>query len=176
LAAVRFFKEAFADEPQLIADVPSEPRYDAACAAALAGCGQGKDADQSDDKERARLRRQALKWLRHDLAAWRSLLKEVPAKVRTKMRHWLKDPDFIGVRGTDALARFSEAERPDWQKLWADVAETLRKANEITPPRSTPRRGVTRRRFTSTGMRLPPSVPRHAHRTRRRGAATISRR
>jgi hypothetical protein len=32
------------------------------------------------------------------------------------------------VRGPDALARIPEAERPGWQKLWADVQELLAKA------------------------------------------------
>jgi hypothetical protein len=39
-------------------------RYNAACCAALAAGGQGKDADKLDDKERARLREQACDWLR----------------------------------------------------------------------------------------------------------------
>ena len=46
-------------------------RYNAACTAALAGCGQGVDADKLDAKERARLRQQALDWLRADLKAYR---------------------------------------------------------------------------------------------------------
>jgi hypothetical protein len=33
--------------------------------------GQGEDADQLDANARARLRQQALDWLRADLAAWR---------------------------------------------------------------------------------------------------------
>jgi hypothetical protein len=37
-------------------------RHYAARAAALAGCGQGKDADKLDDKERALWRWQALQW------------------------------------------------------------------------------------------------------------------
>src|SRR5437763_2953473 len=50
-------------KPALAADPRTSVHYNAACAAALAGCGQGKDADQSDEKERGRLRRQALDWL-----------------------------------------------------------------------------------------------------------------
>ena len=52
----------------LAEDVPG-PRYEAATAAALAGSSQGEDAGPLDDKERARWRRQALSWLRQDLAA-----------------------------------------------------------------------------------------------------------
>jgi tetratricopeptide (TPR) repeat protein len=56
-AAVGLYGEAFAIEPKLTGDLPSIPRSSAACAAALAGCGQGKDADKLDARERARPRR-----------------------------------------------------------------------------------------------------------------------
>ena len=39
--------------------------------------------------------------------------------------HWLTDPDFAGVRGGDALAKLPDAERQKWQKIWADVENTL---------------------------------------------------
>ncbi len=41
------------------------------------------------------------------------------------MQHWLRDPDFISVRGPDALAQLPEAERPAWQQFWADVQGLL---------------------------------------------------
>ena len=92
----------------------------------------------SDEKERARLRKQALDWLRADLDAWKDELKQRPVTARRqvvqKMQHWRKDTDFAGVRGPEALAKLPEAERPAWQKLWADVAETLDKAKGITAP------------------------------------------
>src|SRR5262249_7331052 len=67
-AAARLCRDTFAAVPNL-AEVPMGLRYTAACAAALAACGQGKDSDQLDDEERARWRRQALDWLRKDLAS-----------------------------------------------------------------------------------------------------------
>src|SRR5262249_57998404 len=39
-AAARFHAAAFAAEPKLSEDVPASTRYNAACAAALAGCAQ----------------------------------------------------------------------------------------------------------------------------------------
>jgi hypothetical protein len=36
-------------------------------------------------------------------------------------------------RGPEALARLPEAERQEWQKLWADVADTLARAAEMFP-------------------------------------------
>jgi serine/threonine-protein kinase len=131
-AAVRFFQEAFAAELKLTGDQPSDHRYNAACAAALAGCGQGKDADKLDGKERARLRRQALDWLRADLTAWGHWLDKEPGKVRSAavplMRHWLDDPDFAGARGPEALAKLPEPERQPWRQLWDDVAVTMARA------------------------------------------------
>ena len=51
-------------EPKLADNLAAVHRYNAACAAALAACGQGNDADNLDGKECARLRGQALDWLR----------------------------------------------------------------------------------------------------------------
>jgi tetratricopeptide (TPR) repeat protein len=133
-AAARWYGEAFAAQPSLADDLPSGRRYDAACAAALAGCGRGKDGAQSDAKGRARLRRQALDWLRADLGAWGQRLEKEPDKARPvvlrQMKHWLADPDFAGVRGPEALAKLPEGERSDWQKLWADVEATLAKVRQ----------------------------------------------
>ncbi len=137
-AAVRFFGEAFAADPKLAENLGTGHRYNAACAAALAGCGQGKDADKLDDKERARLRRQALDWLRADREAWSQWLNKEPDKVRPlviqQMRHWLQDPDFAGVRALEALAKLPEAEREPWRKLWDDIANTLAQAQAKTTP------------------------------------------
>jgi serine/threonine protein kinase/tetratricopeptide (TPR) repeat protein len=131
-AAVHFYAGAFAAAPNLVDDLHARDRYYAACAAALAGCGQGKDADKLDEPERARLRRQAVTWLQADLAAWRTCLEKDPNKagpaVRQTMQHWQGDADFAGVRGPEALARLPEAERPVWQKLWEEVAALQKRA------------------------------------------------
>jgi tetratricopeptide (TPR) repeat protein len=134
--AAGFYSEAFAAEPIRTGDRASDARYNAACAAALAGCGQGADADTLDTAARARLRQQALDWLRAELAAWRKVLegdrsKAAPA-VRKQMQHWLQDADFAGVRGPQALARLPEAERSAWQKLWAEVEELFVQARGKT--------------------------------------------
>src|SRR5262249_24930403 len=134
-AATSFFKEAFAVAPKLTDNLGA--RSSAARVAALAGCGQGKDSDKLDDKERERLRLQALEWLRADLTAWRLLLDKDAAKVwptvRAKMRYWLADRAFAGVRGPEALAKLPDDERRAWQQLWDDVAGLLKKALEAQP-------------------------------------------
>src|SRR5262249_24609888 len=80
-ARAKLFSDPFAIDPKLADDVKAGHRHDAACAAALAGCGEGKDADVLDAEERARLRGQALDWLRADLAAWDKLLEKDADKV-----------------------------------------------------------------------------------------------
>ena len=49
------------------------------------------------------------------------------------MQHWQQDTDFAGVRGPEALAKLPEAERQEWQKLWAEVAELLAEAQKAAP-------------------------------------------
>ena len=133
-AAARFYAGAFAADPKLAADLRQPYRYNAACSAALAAAGQGEDAKQLPDKEQLRLRRQALAWLRDDLALYGKLVeREDPTAkqaVRQLLGHWPEDTDLVSVRDRDALAKLPEAERQDWQKLWADVAETLTRARD----------------------------------------------
>jgi hypothetical protein len=132
-AASHFASEAFAADPKLAEAVPAGLRYSAACAAALAGCGHGQDADKLDDWERARWRRQALDWLRQDLAWWIQSLDsgnaQTNVRARQMMQHWLTDGDFAGVRGRDALAQLPKGERQDWESLWSDVDALLRRAS-----------------------------------------------
>jgi serine/threonine protein kinase/Flp pilus assembly protein TadD len=128
--AARFYEEAFAAQPGLAANPGTGHRYNAACAAALAGCGQGQDALPLDEGQRARLRRQALDWLRADLTTRKQLLEKWPeqarAAVQRTLQHWQQDADLAGVRGA-AVAKLPEAERQPWQQLWAEVEPTLRK-------------------------------------------------
>jgi hypothetical protein len=134
--AARWYSDAFAEAPSLEQDLNERNRYVAARAAALAGCGQGKDAAGLAEQERARMRQQALGWLRDDMATYRRLLDGEPEKagplVRERMQHWQQDSDFGGVRGLEVLARLPEAERHDWDKLWTDVADTLARAQRKT--------------------------------------------
>jgi tetratricopeptide (TPR) repeat protein len=135
VAAAGFYTEALAGKPKLANDLNAGHRFNGACAAALAGCGQGKDADKLGDKERANLRTQAMEWLRADLTAWGRLLDNDPAKSQQMvevLQRWLADQDFSGVRGPEALAKLPEAERHEWQKLWDDAMEILKRAQAKT--------------------------------------------
>jgi len=50
------------------------------------------------------------------------------------MQHWQEDPDFAGVRRPAALAKLPADEPSGWEKLWADVAATLARAQEKGGP------------------------------------------
>jgi hypothetical protein len=136
-AATRFYAQALAAQPEVADNLETANRYDAACAAALAGCGQGEDAAKLDNQERARHRQQALDWLRADLALRAKQVAGDQPKDRDAaqraLQHWLQDPDFAGVRG-EALAKLPEADRQAWRQLWADVGETLARARGPAAP------------------------------------------
>ncbi len=133
-AAAQLYADAFAADPNLVADVNLPNRYEAICHAALAAVGQGTDADKLDDKERTRLRKQALDWLRADLVLWTNQAVSDKLKdrelVQKRLKHWQDDTDLVGIRDKDALAKLPADERETCEKLWADVAELLKKAND----------------------------------------------
>jgi hypothetical protein len=144
-AAVRFYAEAFTAEPKLAADLQAAHRYHAALAAALAGCDQGRDAAGLSVAERARLRRQALEWLRTDLALWTMQQAagspQARQAVTDRMQDWLSQPSLAGVRDAPGLAGLPTEERSMWQSFWADVAATRTKDLQVPePPASQPAR------------------------------------
>jgi hypothetical protein len=67
-----------------------------------------------------------------DLAAWVKLAGNAAdrPRVRRKLQEWQRDRDFSSVRDPAALAKLSEAERIEWQKLWAHVADLLKRTEE----------------------------------------------
>jgi tetratricopeptide (TPR) repeat protein len=127
----RLYTDLFAAEPTLADDPRAFHRYRAACTAALAGIGQGHDADKHSDDERARWRQQALHWLRADLALYAERLErdEPPSRafVRNQLEWWQKDDGLIGIRESAALAKLPAGERASYAQLWSDVETLLRK-------------------------------------------------
>jgi tetratricopeptide (TPR) repeat protein len=138
VAAARFSLQALTAQPDLADDLEHWHRYNAACYAALAGCGKGEDAAALNESQRASWRRQALDWLRADLAHWTkqaaSSSPQAASTVRRELAHWQRDPDLSGVRSAKALAALPEAERDAWDKLWKDVESTLAKARATAAP------------------------------------------
>jgi tetratricopeptide (TPR) repeat protein len=132
-AAARLYTEAFTAQPKVADDPQLGHRYIAACVAVLAAGGKGADAIKPDETERARLRAQALGWLRADLAALGKLA-DGPAPqrkvVREQLAHWQVEVDLASVRDKAALAKLPAAECDAWRKLWADVDDLLKRVTE----------------------------------------------
>jgi tetratricopeptide (TPR) repeat protein len=138
--SARLYADAFAADPKLADDLNAEQRYDAARSAVLATAGKGEDAAKLDDKEKARLRQQALDWLKADLALRRQRAQsggpEEAAQARAGLASWQQDRDLASIRDKDALARLPAEDRAAFTRLWADVAALLPKAGEQpTPPK-----------------------------------------
>jgi tetratricopeptide (TPR) repeat protein len=133
-ASARLWYGAFTANPRLAEDLKAGHRYKAARAAALAGCGQGEDSRDLEDKERARWRRQALDWLWADLALHgRQLKRWWPGQAKQARRvllSWQQDPDLGGLRDREALAQLPEEERLACHLLWIQVWALLGPAGE----------------------------------------------
>ena len=114
-------------------------RLSAAGGARMAAAGRGQDAATLDDAERARLRRQALDWLKADLAACgrRADLAADRPTAHELLRRWQNDPDLSSVRDAEALTKLPDAERAAWQTAWADVM-ALQKRCESPPAAAKP--------------------------------------
>jgi len=135
-ASARLWAEAFQAEPKLAEDMQAQNSYNAACAAALAGSGQGKDNPPLDDATKARWRKQAVDWLKADLAAWSKLLDSAPPEARQSisqtLEHWKADTDLAGLRDAAPLAKLPEDEQKVCRAIWAEVDALLAKARAGT--------------------------------------------
>jgi serine/threonine-protein kinase len=132
LTSARLFTEAFAADPKLADDLKTSNRYNAACYAALAATGKGQDAGQLAAPERARLRQQALAWLRADLALWTRALAtgraQARAAVQRQLRHWQRDPALAGIRDAAWLVNLPADDLRACRRLWADVDALFKRA------------------------------------------------
>jgi hypothetical protein len=139
-AAARLFADAFAADAKLAGDLKARHRYNAASSAALAAAGQGEDAAKLGDLERARLRKQALDWLRADLGLRiKQLESGKPADVaeaQQNLQHWHQDRDLASIRDAASLAKLPVNERAAFTQLWADVdtRDTLVLLQSGVPP------------------------------------------
>jgi serine/threonine-protein kinase len=132
-ASARLYREAFVAKPELAEVMKEAHRFAAACAAALAGSGQGKDAAETGEAERAAWRRQALDWLRADLRYLAAGLEKGngPRKSATVVRAlqlMRSMPPLASIRDPAALARLSADEQESFRKFWADVEALLQLA------------------------------------------------
>jgi serine/threonine-protein kinase len=135
VALARLYAEAFRSDPLLAEDIRSGHRFNAACAAALAGWGRGEEGARLSQEEQTRWRKQARAWLRLDLAAWARRMDGGAttdrALVRQRLTAWRDDPDLAGLREPDALEKLSVEERKEWLALWKEIDALL---NRTTGP------------------------------------------
>ena len=127
-ASARLYAGAFAADPKPATALGTNYRYQAACAAALAGTADGKDDPKPDAPERARWRKQAVEWLRADLALWADRVNKTPrdrSSTLTMLSQWRRDQALAGIREPAELARLPEPERADYIRFWAEVQELL---------------------------------------------------
>jgi tetratricopeptide (TPR) repeat protein len=136
--ASRLWAEAFQGEPKLSQDMQAQNRYQAACAAALAGSGKGKDDPPEDEAAKARWRKQAVDWLQADLAFWTKQIETGSPQARQfvakTLQHWKADPDLAGIRDPAALAKLPVDEQNACRALWAEVDTTLRRFPNLHAP------------------------------------------
>ncbi len=123
--ATRLWAEALEGDPKLFDDRQSQHRYNAARAAVLAAAGQGQEEPPLDEAAKAKLRRQALDWLRAELKAWHQFPDLGPPRVRAgsvrRPSDWKQDSDLTSIRDPAALAKLPASEQKAFAQLWADV-------------------------------------------------------
>jgi len=119
VASARLYANAFGLEPAWLDDMASRHRANAACEAAQAGAGRGKDAEGMSEEFRREALREALAWLRGDLDAIRRLSSP---ETRESLRFLLSDDSLACVRDEAALAKLPEPEREAFQQLWSAAA------------------------------------------------------
>ena len=127
----RLWGEALAADPKLGDDREAQHRYNAACAAAMAAAGKGKDQPSPDEAAKAKLRKQALDWLKAELSAWKrvSMIIEPGNKelVAKNLTHWKEDAELASIRDEKELSKLTEEERTAVKQLWNDVDGLLTK-------------------------------------------------
>jgi hypothetical protein len=117
----------------------AQNRYDAACAAALAGSGPGKDEPPLDDATKTRWRQRAIDCLKADLAAWSKILESGPPQARLSisktLQHWKADSDLASLCEPAARAKLPADEQNTSRALWAEVEALLPKCGGGQPAR-----------------------------------------
>jgi eukaryotic-like serine/threonine-protein kinase len=131
-ASARLFADALEADPTRADDRQAQHRYNAACAAALASAGKGEGEPPLDNEARAKLRTQALTYLRAELDVWTKLLEsandEQRAAIAQTLHHWQVDSDLATIRDAELLTKLHAEERKAFTQLWADVDALLKQA------------------------------------------------
>ncbi len=127
--AAKLYAQALETDPSLAHSQGSSHYVTAARYAARAGTGATQDDPPPSAAAKARLRGQALAWLRAERD--NSTRRLGPAKPETRRRaaenfqSWKNDPDLAGVRDSKALEALPKEEREAWQAFWREVESSL---------------------------------------------------
>ena len=124
--AARLWRQAFSTDPAMADDFPSQRRFRAACAAAMAGGPDDRDRSTLDETSRRDWLRQAGEWLAAELRAYDRMrtvgtLPDRAAIVR-RLGRWQVAPALAGLRDASDPAGTKDAQRNSQQNLWLDVA------------------------------------------------------
>lgn len=134
--AARFYAAAFAAEPKLAEQLSTAYRYKAACAAARAASGEGKETAGLEESQRRRWRTQALEWLTAELAAWTTRFEKNPENgpsLAKTLRGWQADTNLARIRDEPALLLLPAQEQSAWRQFWARVAELTARGEKQLP-------------------------------------------
>jgi hypothetical protein len=130
-AAARFFADARAHDRERGQSVSKGRNYDAAVCAAFAAPGHGEDPPP-EDKERARLRKEALELLQGELEPLKKKAESPDIRERQRawnaLDGWRSTYNFAEVRDKIGLDQLTPAERVAWSQFWAQVTEMMNRA------------------------------------------------
>ncbi len=123
VAAAQFYADVL-DDPETPAKQAATYRYNAARAAVLAASGTGVEAGQTDGRERAVWRGQALKRLKAQLDLFSASIDQQPElgpPVAKLVKQWQVDKDLASIREQESLANLPSTEKADWLQFWSAV-------------------------------------------------------
>jgi tetratricopeptide (TPR) repeat protein len=132
VALAHLYADAFDAAPSLAQVTGVRHRWQAARAAAQAGCGRGEDATTLKQQEKENWRSQARRWLRAELAALNSFQDANPSAstretIRLMLTECLAEPDLTGLRELAELEKLSADEQKDCTALWDEVRSLLKR-------------------------------------------------
>ena len=123
---------------KLTGELEKAYRYELACLAVRAGEGE---------QDKAKLRAQALDWLRADLDAHTAQTQagriDGMLLAIDKLSHWQNVPDLAAVREPPALGLLPEKEQESWRKLWTDANQVLGQAKASFTTQATEKGALT---------------------------------
>jgi tetratricopeptide (TPR) repeat protein len=124
-AAYDFFRLAFEQQPDLRDKPTLSYRYRAASAAFGLSIGMGRDAMGVTPEQRETARKQALDWMKAELAAQKKRYQDGKREnVRQALDHWFQDP------GWQFIGSLPQAERTLWEPLWSEAINLHSQARE----------------------------------------------